>query len=176
MIFVDGDEAGLANSVSALKADPTTANIPIVLLTTGSSTDILVDLWFSYSPPDFTVRRPISNGFLDEHIQALATQGTSKKSGSKTKDSPKTSKAPPPAAAPTGDSQLVKALTEQIANMDEEIKKYGVEYFIGAHCTGIDAVYSIRKLNRMSRDQCAVGAVGGYFDLEKGMFPGLISQ
>ena len=58
----------------------------------------------------------------------------------------------------------------------KEIKKYGVEYFIGAHCTGIDAVYSIRKLNRMSRDKCAVGSVGGYFDLKQSMFPGLISQ
>ena len=58
----------------------------------------------------------------------------------------------------------------------KEIKKYGVEYFVGAHCTGIDAVYKIQKLNRMSREECAVGSVSGYFDLENGMFPGRISK
>ena len=78
--------------------------------------------------------------------------------------------------AAVGGFHLFKKTDKEMKWTAKEIKKYGVEYFIGAHCTGIDAVYSIRKLNRMSRDECAVGAVGGYFDLEKGMFPGLISQ
>ena len=78
--------------------------------------------------------------------------------------------------AAVGGFHLFKKTDKEMKWTAKEIKKYGVEYFIGAHCMGIDAVYSMRKLNRMSRDQCAVGAVGGYFDLEKGMFPGLISQ
>ena len=78
--------------------------------------------------------------------------------------------------AAVGGFHLFKKTDKEMKWTAKEIKKYGVEYFIGAHCTGIDAVYSIRKLNRMSRDEFAVGAVGGYFDLEKGMFPGLISQ
>ena len=78
--------------------------------------------------------------------------------------------------AALGGFHLFRKTDKEIKWTAKEIKKYGVAYFIGAHCTGIDAVYRIRKLNRMSRDQCAVGSVGGYFDLEKGMFPGLISQ
>jgi len=78
--------------------------------------------------------------------------------------------------AAVGGFHLFKKTDKEMKWTAKEIKKYGVEYFIGAHCTGIDAVYSIRKLNRMSRDECAVGAVGGYFDLKQGMFPGLISQ
>ena len=66
---------------------------------------------------------------------------------------------------------------------DKEIKwtskfmeTYGVEYFLGAHCTGIDAVYSIRKNNNLERSKCAVGSVGAYFDYKEGMFPGLITK
>ena len=78
--------------------------------------------------------------------------------------------------AALGGFHLFRKTDKEMKWTAKEIKKYGVAYFIGAHCTGIDAVYSIRKLNRMSRHECTVGAVGGYFDLEKGMFPGLISQ
>ena len=59
-IFIDGDDADLARSVTALKSNPNTANVPTILITSGASTDILIDLWFSHAPPDFTVRRPIS--------------------------------------------------------------------------------------------------------------------
>ena len=56
------------------------------------------------------------------------------------------------------------------------METYGVEYFLGAHCTGIDAVYSIRKNNNLERSKCAVGSVGAYFDYKEGMFPGLITK
>ena len=48
--------------------------------------------------------------------------------------------------------------------------------FLGAHCTGIDAVYQIRKKNRMKRENCSVAAIGSYLDLEKGMYSGLITN
>ena len=31
------------------------------------------------------------------------------------------------------------------------MRKYKVKYFLGAHCTGINAVYSIREKNKMNR-------------------------
>ena len=56
------------------------------------------------------------------------------------------------------------------------IRKSGVKYFLGAHCTGVDAVFSIRKYNKMTRSNCAVAAVGSYYDFHKGMFPGIITK
>ena len=56
------------------------------------------------------------------------------------------------------------------------MRKHGVKYFLGAHCTGIDAVYQIRKHNKMKRENCSVSAVGSYYDLNEGMYSGLISK
>ena len=56
------------------------------------------------------------------------------------------------------------------------MREYGVKYFLGAHCTGIDAVFSIRNYNKMMRTNCAVGSVGSYYDYRKGMFPGRITK
>ena len=56
------------------------------------------------------------------------------------------------------------------------MRKYRVKYFLGAHCTGINAVYSIREKNKMNRSDCAVAAVGSYFDYEKGMYAGRITN
>jgi metal-dependent hydrolase (beta-lactamase superfamily II) len=53
-----------------------------------------------------------------------------------------------------------------------KMREYGVQYFLGAHCTGVEAVYRIRELNRMRRDRCVVGAVGATFDLERGISQG----
>jgi 7,8-dihydropterin-6-yl-methyl-4-(beta-D-ribofuranosyl)aminobenzene 5'-phosphate synthase len=57
-----------------------------------------------------------------------------------------------------------------------KLREFGVEHFLGAHCTGIEAVYRIRELNRMSRAKCVVGAVGASFDLAKGISPGNIAR
>ena len=46
-----------------------------------------------------------------------------------------------------------------------KMREYGVQHFLGAHCTGVEAVYRIRQLNRMRRDRCVVGGVGATFDL-----------
>jgi 7,8-dihydropterin-6-yl-methyl-4-(beta-D-ribofuranosyl)aminobenzene 5'-phosphate synthase len=57
-----------------------------------------------------------------------------------------------------------------------KMREYGVQHFLGAHCTGVEAVYRIRQLNGMPRERCAVGAVGATFDLERGISPGLIAR
>lgn len=57
-----------------------------------------------------------------------------------------------------------------------KLREFGVENFLGAHCTGIEAVYRIRELNRMPREKCVVGAVGAVFELKSGINPGLIAR
>jgi 7,8-dihydropterin-6-yl-methyl-4-(beta-D-ribofuranosyl)aminobenzene 5'-phosphate synthase len=57
-----------------------------------------------------------------------------------------------------------------------KLREFGVENFLGAHCTGIEPVYRIRQLNRMPREKCVAGAVGSRFELGKGIDPGLIAR
>ena len=78
--------------------------------------------------------------------------------------------------AAIGGFHLFKKNDKEIKWTSKFMKTYGVEYFLGAHCTGIDAVYSIRKNNNLERSKCAVGSVGAYFDYKEGMFPGLITK
>jgi 7,8-dihydropterin-6-yl-methyl-4-(beta-D-ribofuranosyl)aminobenzene 5'-phosphate synthase len=52
-----------------------------------------------------------------------------------------------------------------------KLKEFGVQNFVGAHCTGIEAVYHIRKQIPLSRANCVVGSVGSSFDLDKGIDP-----
>jgi len=58
----------------------------------------------------------------------------------------------------------------------DQLKKAGVQNLIGAHCTGIEAVYELRKSIGLDRKHCVVGAVGASYDLEKGIYPGAIAQ
>lgn len=78
--------------------------------------------------------------------------------------------------AAIGGFHLFNKTNKDINWTAKHMRKHGISYFLGAHCTGIDAVYQIRKNNRMKRENCAVSAVGSYYDLDKGMFSGLISK
>ena len=75
-----------------------------------------------------------------------------------------------------GGFHLFNKTDKDIKWTSKQIKKYGVKEFVGAHCTGIDAVYSLRKYNRMDRANCVVGAVGSIYDYEKGIIPGFITK
>ncbi len=57
-----------------------------------------------------------------------------------------------------------------------KMKEFGVENFLGAHCTGIEAVYRIRALAGLTRRTAAVGAVGSRFELGMGLAPGRLAQ
>jgi 7,8-dihydropterin-6-yl-methyl-4-(beta-D-ribofuranosyl)aminobenzene 5'-phosphate synthase len=52
-----------------------------------------------------------------------------------------------------------------------ELARAGLVWFIGAHCTGIEAVYRIRELARLDRRHAVVGAVGASFRLGEGIDP-----
>jgi 7,8-dihydropterin-6-yl-methyl-4-(beta-D-ribofuranosyl)aminobenzene 5'-phosphate synthase len=57
-----------------------------------------------------------------------------------------------------------------------KLREFGTANFLGAHCTGIEAVYLLRKFTGMNRRTCAVGAVGSVYDLSKGLDPGPIAR
>ena len=56
------------------------------------------------------------------------------------------------------------------------LKAMGVGHLLGAHCTGVESVYSLRPKLGLDRRTCAVGAVGAGFDLDGGIRPGTIAR
>lgn len=57
-----------------------------------------------------------------------------------------------------------------------KLREFGVDHFIGAHCTGIETVYRFRADLQLSRARCVVGAVGAAFELGKGIEPRKIAR
>jgi 7,8-dihydropterin-6-yl-methyl-4-(beta-D-ribofuranosyl)aminobenzene 5'-phosphate synthase len=51
------------------------------------------------------------------------------------------------------------------------LHEFGVDNLMGAHCTGIEAVYRLRERLGLSRRTAVVGAVGASFVLGKGIDP-----
>ena len=52
-----------------------------------------------------------------------------------------------------------------------KLKEFGLAHLIGAHCTGVEAVYRLREVAGLSRKTAVVGAVGSSFSLEGGIDP-----
>jgi len=75
-----------------------------------------------------------------------------------------------------GGIHLFSATDERVDWTADKMKEFGVANFMGAHCTGINAVYEIRQRMGLSRKAAVVGAVGATFDLESGMHPGVLAQ
>jgi 7,8-dihydropterin-6-yl-methyl-4-(beta-D-ribofuranosyl)aminobenzene 5'-phosphate synthase len=57
-----------------------------------------------------------------------------------------------------------------------QLKRFGVAHLVGAHCTGIEAVYRLRQSAGLDRKSCVVGAVGASYDLGKGIDPGRLAR
>ncbi len=57
-----------------------------------------------------------------------------------------------------------------------KLRTMGVQNFLGAHCTGIEAVFGLRQRLELPRTSCAVGAVGARFSLKSGIDPGAIAR
>jgi 7,8-dihydropterin-6-yl-methyl-4-(beta-D-ribofuranosyl)aminobenzene 5'-phosphate synthase len=81
-----------------------------------------------------------------------------------------------PVYAALGGWHLFPLNDERLEWTAGKMREHGVQHFLGAHCTGVDAVYRIRQLNRMPRERCVVGSVGSTFDLRRGISPGMISR
>jgi 7,8-dihydropterin-6-yl-methyl-4-(beta-D-ribofuranosyl)aminobenzene 5'-phosphate synthase len=53
----------------------------------------------------------------------------------------------------------------------DKLRAFGLENLVGAHCTGLEAVYRLRAKDGLSRQTAVVGAVGASFELGKGIDP-----
>ena len=78
--------------------------------------------------------------------------------------------------AAIGGFHLLKCTDKQIKWTAENLKKAGVKYFMGAHCTGMEAVYEIRTLASLKRGDCIIGSVGDIFNLNKGFITGDLNK
>jgi 7,8-dihydropterin-6-yl-methyl-4-(beta-D-ribofuranosyl)aminobenzene 5'-phosphate synthase len=56
------------------------------------------------------------------------------------------------------------------------LRGMGLRHLLGAHCTGVEAVYALRSRLGLRRRTCVVGAVGAGFDLDVGIRPGTIAR
>jgi len=50
-----------------------------------------------------------------------------------------------------------------------KLKTFGLRYLLGAHCTGLEAVYRLRTMLGLTRKTAVVGAVGSSFTLGTGI-------
>lgn len=83
---------------------------------------------------------------------------------------------PAPVYAALGGFHLYQASDDTLSWTAAKLKEFGLRNLLGAHCTGIEAVYRLRRLTGLGRRTAAVGAVGGGFDLAKGLDPGSIAR
>ena len=81
-----------------------------------------------------------------------------------------------PVVAAVGGFHLFPLDDEKLQWTAQKLKEFGVQNFLGAHCTGIEATYRIRQLDGLGRKNAAVAAVGATFDLKNGLNPGAISR
>ncbi len=76
-----------------------------------------------------------------------------------------------PVYAALGGFHLFQASDEHLTWTAKRLNDLGLEHFLGAHCTGIEAVFRLRELADLRRSTAVVGAVGARFELESGIDP-----
>jgi 7,8-dihydropterin-6-yl-methyl-4-(beta-D-ribofuranosyl)aminobenzene 5'-phosphate synthase len=76
-----------------------------------------------------------------------------------------------PLHAVLGGAHLFVLDDERLDWTAERLRAFGLRNFVGAHCTGLEAVYRIRVKAGLSRRTAVVGAVGASFTLGKGIEP-----
>ena len=76
-----------------------------------------------------------------------------------------------PILGAVGGFHLFRADDEHLEWTAKKLRETGLRNFVGAHCTGIEAVYRLRELAGLSRKTAVVGAVGASFSLEGGIDP-----
>ncbi|WP_224372764.1 MBL fold metallo-hydrolase [Hyalangium versicolor] len=76
-----------------------------------------------------------------------------------------------PVHAIIGGLHLFRADEQTLAWTGRKMREMKVGQLMGAHCTGIEAVFRLRELAGLQRSTCVVGAVGASFELGKGLDP-----
>ncbi|MEZ5418906.1 MAG: MBL fold metallo-hydrolase [Vicinamibacterales bacterium] len=78
--------------------------------------------------------------------------------------------------AAIGGFHLFAASDDTLAWTAAKLKDARVQYFLGAHCTGIESVFRIRQALNLPRRAAVVGAVGASFTLGQGIDPKPLAQ
>ncbi len=81
-----------------------------------------------------------------------------------------------PVQAVIGGLHLFAATDRQLDWTADKLKDFKVSNLIGAHCTGIEAVYRIRDRLLLPRSAAVVGSVGSSFVLGEGIHPGQLAK
>ena len=81
-----------------------------------------------------------------------------------------------PIVAMVGGLHLFSASDQALAWTGGKLKSYGVQSLLGAHCTGIEAVFRLRDSLGLSRKTAIVGATGSSFTLNQGFDPRRLAQ
>jgi 7,8-dihydropterin-6-yl-methyl-4-(beta-D-ribofuranosyl)aminobenzene 5'-phosphate synthase len=76
-----------------------------------------------------------------------------------------------PVHAAIGGFHLLSADEKGLAWTGRKLKEMKLGHLLGAHCTGIEAVFRLRELASLQRRTCVVGSVGSSFELGKGLDP-----
>jgi 7,8-dihydropterin-6-yl-methyl-4-(beta-D-ribofuranosyl)aminobenzene 5'-phosphate synthase len=71
---------------------------------------------------------------------------------------------------------LFPATDDQLNWTADKMKDFRVAHLVGAHCTGIEAVYRIRERLALPRAAAVVGTVGSTFVLGEGIHPGQLAK
>jgi 7,8-dihydropterin-6-yl-methyl-4-(beta-D-ribofuranosyl)aminobenzene 5'-phosphate synthase len=83
---------------------------------------------------------------------------------------------PAPVDAAIGGFHLYAASDETLDWTAGKLKEFQIAQLMGAHCTGIESVYYLRRKMGLSRHNCVVGTVGAIFDLKDGIKTGRIAR
>lgn len=78
--------------------------------------------------------------------------------------------------AAIGGFHLFAADDDHLRWTGQALAKVGLEHFMGAHCTGIEAVFRIREYAGLSRSTAVVGAVGAQFVAGRALVPGVLAR
>jgi len=81
-----------------------------------------------------------------------------------------------PVEAVIGGLHLFPMTDDQLNWTADKMKDFKVAHLVGAHCTGIEAVYRIRERLALPRAAAVVGTVGSTFVLGEGIHPGQLAK
>lgn len=70
-----------------------------------------------------------------------------------------------------GGFHLLKLDAEKLKWTADKMKSFGVNYFVGAHCTGINSTYILRKFMDSTKNRVLIGSVGTFIT-PNGIIPG----
>ena len=75
-----------------------------------------------------------------------------------------------------GGFHLANATDEHLEWTSNKLQEFGISKIIGAHCTGINALYILKDHLNLDRKDAVVGSVGDSFTLDNGIRAGIIAR